>query len=102
MDAALSSFGPVAKQIKRKLIEALDPVELEIEDDSARHVGHAGHDGQGESHFIVKIVADRFVGKSRVARQRMVYDLLAEELSGRVHALSLRTLTLKEAGCISS
>ena len=98
----MASFGPVAKQIKRKLTEALEPAELVVEDDSSRHVGHAGHDGRGESHFNVMIVADRFVGKSRVDRQRMVYDLLAEELAGRVHALSLRTLTLEEARGLSS
>ena len=90
--------GPVARQIRTKLTTELEPVELTIEDDSHRHVGHAGHDGRGESHFNLRIVTDRFVGKSRVDRQRMVYSALSEELSGRVHALSVRALTTAEAG----
>lgn len=98
MDANVTDLGPVARQIERKLKQALQPVDLTIEDDSQRHVGHAGHDGQGESHFNVTIVADRFAGKSRVDRQRLVYQILSEELAGRVHALSIRALTSDEAG----
>lgn len=98
MDVSMANSGPVAQQIKLKLSQALDPVELEIEDDSHRHVGHVGHDGAGESHFNVRIVTDRFVGKSRVDRQRLVYGALSEEMAGRVHALSIRALTSKEAG----
>ena len=70
---------------------------LDIIDDSHRHAGHAGHDGLGESHFQVRIVSDAFAGKSRVERQRLVYDLLAAELKDRVHALSLTTQTPAEA-----
>ena len=86
-------------RISQKLTEALAPVTLDIEDDSARHAGHAGahEDGGGETHFNVRIVSDAFAGKSRVARQRMVYDLLKDELNERVHALSLVTQTPEEA-----
>lgn len=88
-----------AKRIKQKLTDALAPSELTIEDDSARHSGHAGAhaDGGGETHFNVKIVSDVFSGQNRVARQRQVYALLADELNERVHALSLVTLTPNEA-----
>lgn len=88
----------VANRIHAKLTEALSPTELHVVDDSAHHVGHAGHDGRGESHFTVVVVSGAFDGLSRVARQRLVYDVLAEELADRVHALSLRTLTPAEAG----
>lgn len=85
-------------RIRLKLTEGLEPSSLEIVDDSARHAGHAGHDPQGETHFNVTIVSEHFVGKTRVERQRLVYGLLASELSERVHALALKTLTPTEAG----
>ena len=83
--------------MQSKLTDALAPIELTIEDDSHRHVGHAGHDGRGESHFNVTVVSDRFQGRSRVDRQRLVYRILSEELADRVHALSVRALTSVEA-----
>jgi len=92
----------VAQSMETKLTQALQPVRLVIEDDSARHAGHAGHPGAGhkggESHFNLDIVSSAFAGQSRVARQRMVYQILADELAGPVHALSLKTATPEEAG----
>lgn len=85
-----------ADRMERKLTEALAPTRLEIEDESHRHLGHAGHDPRGETHFRVTVVSAVFDGKTRVARQRLIYDLLATELAERVHALSLRTLTPAE------
>jgi BolA protein len=87
----------IAERMRRKIEDALAPAQLEIIDDSHRHAGHAGHDGQGESHFRVRIVSEAFAGKSRVDRQRLVYDLLAAELNDRVHALSLTTQTPAES-----
>ena len=82
--------GPIAGEIRRRLREALEPDRLEVRDDSERHLGHAGHDGRGESHFSVDVVSKLFVGQSRVARQRMVNDALGELLVDRVHALAIR------------
>lgn len=79
----------VADSIRTKLESALDPVLLNVVDDSHRHAGHAGADPRGESHFNVEIVSAAFVGVGRVQRQRMVYDLLRDELAERVHALSV-------------
>jgi len=87
----------VAETMRQKLSAALEPAELDIVDDSHRHVGHAGHDGQGESHFKLRIVSPAFAGQSRVERQRLVYRILAAELAGRVHALGVVTLTPEEA-----
>ena len=87
----------VAASIERKLTEALKPTRLEIEDESARHHGHAGYQEGGETHFRVTVVSQAFAGQNRVARQRVVYKLLAEELAGRVHALALTALTPDEA-----
>jgi BolA family transcriptional regulator, general stress-responsive regulator len=82
----------VANTIRRKLTERLAPARLDIVDESHRHAGHAGARPEGETHFAVTIVAAAFAGLTRVARQRLVYDILADELATRVHALSLTTL----------
>ncbi|MFO0998385.1 MAG: BolA family protein [Alphaproteobacteria bacterium] len=84
-------MGAVAASIRRKLEEAFAPTELDIIDDSDRHAGHAGARPGGESHFRVSIVAAAFTGKSRIERQRLVFSVLADELRGPVHALSLST-----------
>ncbi|MEQ9813572.1 MAG: BolA family protein [Azospirillaceae bacterium] len=91
------SGTPIADRIRDKLSATFVPSRLEVVDDSHRHRGHAGHDPRGESHFSVLIVSPRFEGVTRVQRQRLVYDLLAEELADRVHALSLTTLAPAEA-----
>ncbi|WP_269516463.1 BolA family protein [Brevundimonas subvibrioides] len=97
------SEGPIATIIRRKLTDALAPTRLEIEDDSARHAGHhheGGLDARpgGESHFNLTVVSSAFAGQGRVQRQRAVNALLAEEMAGPVHALSIRALAPDEAG----
>ena len=82
----------VAATIRRKLSERLAPTRLDIVDESHRHAGHTGARPEGETHFAVTIVAAAFAGLNRVARQRLIYELLADELATRVHALSLTTL----------
>jgi BolA family transcriptional regulator, general stress-responsive regulator len=86
----------VADRIHWKLTAGLQPTRLVIRDESHRHAGHAGARPEGETHFHVDIVAEIFAGESRIARQRRVYALLAEELGGPVHALALTTLTPEE------
>lgn len=81
----------VADTIRGKLTERFSPIRLEINDESHRHAGHEGARPEGETHFSVTIVAAAFIGLSRVARQRLVYETLAEELATRIHALSLIT-----------
>jgi BolA protein len=81
----------VAETIRSKLTDALAPTRLDIIDESARHAGHAGSRPEGETHFRVEIVSPAFAGKSRVERQRLVFQALAEELRTHVHALSLDT-----------
>ena len=85
-------MGQYRDRIQTKLTNALAPIRLEIDDDSQRHHGHAGAapDGMGETHFNVAVESAAFAGQSRIARQRMVYALLADELKERVHALSLK------------
>ena len=86
----------VAESIRQKLTESLDPQQIQLIDESHLHAGHAGARPEGETHFRALIVSGAFEGKSRVARQRLVYEILAEELATRVHALSLTTLAPSE------
>src|ERR1700759_540334 len=88
----------VSDTIREKLTAAFAPKELLVEDDSAKHAGHAGHRPGGETHFNVRIVSNAFEGVSRVERQRRVYAALAVELKQQVHALSVGTLTPAEVG----
>ena len=76
-------------RIAAKLQEALQPERLVVEDESQRHHGHAGWREGGETHYRVEVVAAAFAGKSRVARHRMVTDLLAAEFSTGLHALAV-------------
>lgn len=87
----------VQEAIRAKLTTAFAPDRLEVENDSDRHAGHAhmramraSQGPTGETHFNVTIVASAFAGVSRVARQRLVYDVLKDELAGPVHALSVK------------
>jgi len=88
----------VAETIRAKLTERLAPTRLVVLDESHRHAGHAGARPGGETHFNVTVVSAAFTGLNRVARQRLVYQTLSEELAGGVHALSLTTTTPDEDG----
>ena len=82
-------------RIEATLRERLDAVHVEVIDDSQLHAGHAGA-ASGGGHFRALIVSPRFEGLTRVAAQRVVYEALAEEMGGEIHALSMRTLTPDE------
>ncbi len=87
----------IKTSIETKLTDAFQPAALEVVDESHLHAGHhhagsdhhAAFDGSGETHFRVRIVAESFAGLSRIARHRAVNALLADELSGGVHALAI-------------
>ena len=74
-----------------KLTARLQPTRLDVVNESELHAGHRGSPGTGESHFRVLIVADAFTGLSRIARHRLVNEILADEVGKRVHALALNT-----------
>jgi BolA family transcriptional regulator, general stress-responsive regulator len=82
--------GPVATEIEKRLRAALAPTRLAVINDSARHHGHAGDDGSGESHFTVEIEAEAFTGMSRLERQRAVNAALGNLMKERIHALVIR------------
>jgi len=82
--------GPVAAEIEQRLRAALAPTRLAVFNDSARHRGHAGDDGSGESHFTVEIEAPAFAGLGRLDRQRAVNAALGDLMKDRIHALAIR------------
>lgn len=79
----------VTDEIRVKLQDAFDPSDLEVQDDSESHRGHAGYRDGGESHFNVRIRSVAFDGQSRIQRHRAVHSALGADLVGRIHALSL-------------
>jgi BolA protein len=82
--------GSVAHEIEQRLRAALAPERLVVTNDSARHRGHSGDDGSGESHFTVEVVAASFAGLSRLERQRAVNAALGDLMKERVHALAIK------------
>lgn len=90
----------ITTRIRDKLTAALAPERLDLEDESARHAGHAAMKGlaAGETHFRLTVVSARFAGLNRVQRQRLVYQTLAAELEDGVHALAITALAPGEAG----
>ncbi|GMH05839.1 hypothetical protein Nepgr_007679 [Nepenthes gracilis] len=91
-------LGSRGVRIREILERELKPIQLEIDDISYQHVGHAGIRGSdGESHFNLKVVSEEFEGKSLVKRHRMIYALLQDELQSGLHALSIIAKTPAEA-----
>jgi len=82
--------GPVQREMEELLQHAFIPSRLAVINDSAKHHGHAGDDGSGESHFTVVIESTAFTGKTRVERQRMVNRALGDIPGDRVHALAIK------------
>ena len=81
---------PTAERLTQRLREALQPVALEVIDESWEHSGHAGANDSGVgTHFRVRISSAQFLGKSPVARHRLVYDALQDFLDQGLHALAI-------------
>ena len=79
-------------RMREKLMIALNPTRLDLVNESHLHAGHSSSPGTGESHFRLLIVSDNFIGKSRVARHRIVNDVVQDELRDGVHALAIKAL----------
>ena len=89
---ATGGADPMRRTIEAKVRTALDPVHLEVVDES--HMHSVPEDA--ESHFRLLVVSDRFEGLTAVQRHQAVYATLAEEMANHVHALGLQTLTPAE------
>lgn len=82
--------APTAQLLERRLRETLQPIALEVLDESHQHNGHAGANGTGfGTHFRVRITSEAFKGKSAVARHRLVYDALRDFIDQGLHALAI-------------
>jgi BolA protein len=79
------------------LTKELTPLYLDVTDFSESHRGHAGYKEGGETHFNVVVVSDIFSDKSTIARHKLIYGLLEQEIKTHIHALTLKTLTPLEA-----
>jgi BolA protein len=76
-------------RIEARLREVFQPSFLEVIDESERHIGHAGYQDGGESHFRVTLRSAHFAGLSRLERHRAVHNALGPEIVGAIHALAL-------------
>lgn len=88
----------LSDRMEEALVAEFSPSVLSIIDDSAKHAGHVGARAGGESHFRVLIVSAAFVGKSQVARHRMVYAVLKPMFDAGLHALQIDAKTQQEDG----
>jgi BolA family transcriptional regulator, general stress-responsive regulator len=94
--ADMSAAQSRAERLRAVLAERFAPSELRVEDDSARHAGHAGARPGGETHYTVTLVSDAFRGQNRVARARAVHEALEAEFGTGLHALALTLRTPEE------
>ena len=84
------------ERIETLLAEKLTPTHLTVEDDSARHAGHAGARG-GAGHYNVTVVSPHFVDMTMLERHRAVYDAVGELIPEEIHALAVRALAPGES-----
>ena len=80
----------LAETIKTRLA-TLNPISVEIQDDSAQHVGHKGNTGGG--HFSLKIVSSQFSQKSQIMRHRLIYQALTDLIPQQIHAISILAIS---------
>lgn len=90
MSEQVSTIAPEERvDVIRERLAALEPIELEVTNDSHLHAQHAGN-RDGANHFTVTMRSAKFDGVSRVQRQRMVYALVEDLMPFPVHALALK------------
>jgi BolA protein len=85
----------VAARIRERLA-ALEPVAVELVDESSKHAGHAGWRPGGGTHWRLSIVSPRFAGQTTLARHRMVYQALGELMQNPIHALAITARSPEE------
>jgi BolA family transcriptional regulator, general stress-responsive regulator len=91
----LSATSVTAERLHAALAGALAPAQVEVQDDSHLHAGHAG--AREGRHFSVRIVSAAFDGLPRVARHRLVYDAARSLIAEGIHALAIDARTPAEA-----
>lgn len=78
----------------KQALQTLKPLQIEIEDDSAKHAGHAGNRGGG--HYNLLIVSAQFEGLSLIQRHRLVFAQVDTLMQSQIHALSIQAKTPDE------
>lgn len=86
---------PREERILALLQETFAPVECQLEDDSARHAGHAGA-ASGAGHYKLRMISERFEGQNRISRHRLVYDCLRDLMHADIHAINIIALAPSE------
>lgn len=76
----------------RSRLNTLEPISLDIVDESHKHAGHAGA-RSGGGHYVINITSAQFVGRNTVARHRMIYSALGAMMQGEIHALTINAVT---------
>jgi len=79
----------IEEEIRERIQGRFAPEYLEVINESAKHAGHSGDDGSGESHFKLIVASKIFENTSRIERHKMVFDVLSDLVSDRIHALTL-------------
>lgn len=87
---------PVETAMRERLAR-LNPLALDLRDESAQHAGHAGSRPSGGSHWHLAIVSEAFRGQSAVARHRMVYEALGDLMERDIHALRIEALAPEQS-----
>ncbi|RFC32706.1 MAG: transcriptional regulator, BolA protein family [Candidatus Nitrotoga sp. MKT] len=77
------------------LLAALQPIKIEIADDSHKHAGHVGARGGG-GHYRLLIVSTQFASKPTLTRHRMVYTALGDMMKHDIHALAIAAYAPEE------
>lgn len=96
--SAVAPRGPAVRREIEARLATLEPLSLAIEDESAKHAGHAGDRPGGGTHWRVAIVSPRFRGLGTVARHRLVYGALGDLMQDPIHALAISARAPDEAG----
>ena len=81
-----------SETVIRERLRALNPVRLDLRDESAQHAGHAGARPGESTHWQLTIASEAFRGKSAVARHRMVYEALGDLMQTDIHALKIEAI----------
>ena len=84
------------EKIKSAIEGGLSPHHIQLINESHKHIGHAGDNGSGQTHFKLMVVSDVFAGCSRVQRQRLVNRAITGLFEEGLHAISIKTYTLEE------
>jgi len=77
------------EKYKRALAAALESDDIAVTDDSALHAGHGGWKAGAVTHITIDASSPKFLGLSRVGRQKLIYAALKPFMDGDLHAVRI-------------